>query len=109
MSSPNADGPALLFTPQKPVAPSRNRQVFDFVQPPVMASAQKVTYKARLHSTLADTVEITVDEIIGEYKENNQLWYYARYKSGIAHKVNSNAWDAFFWILTRPIPSLKSK
>ncbi|KAJ7932575.1 SNF2 family DNA-dependent ATPase [Mycena leptocephala] len=51
-----------------------------------MASAQKVTYKARLHSTLADTVEITVDEIIGEYKENNQLWYYARYKSGIAHK-----------------------
>ncbi|KAJ6574934.1 hypothetical protein B0H19DRAFT_1371843 [Mycena capillaripes] len=92
MSSPSVDDPALLFTPQKSAAPPRaSRQVFDFVQPPTMASAQKVTYKPRLESTLPDTVEITVDEIIGEYAEDDQLWYYARYKGGIAHKFKVEA------------------
>ncbi|KAJ6519648.1 SNF2 family DNA-dependent ATPase [Mycena sanguinolenta] len=51
-----------------------------------MASAQKVTYKTRQNSTLTDTVEYTPDEIIGEYKEQQQLYYYARFKGGIAHK-----------------------
>ncbi|KAJ7786129.1 SNF2 family DNA-dependent ATPase [Mycena metata] len=51
-----------------------------------MASAQKITYKTRLESTLPDLVKITVDEIIGEYTEDDQLWYYARFKGGIAHK-----------------------
>ncbi|KAJ7042418.1 SNF2 family DNA-dependent ATPase [Mycena alexandri] len=85
-SSPKPD-PAQLFTPQKSVAPSRPpREVIDFVQPPIMASAQKVTYKTRLESTLPDVVKINVDEIIGEYTEDDQLWYYARFKGGIAHK-----------------------
>ncbi|KAF7339801.1 Chromatin remodeling factor mit1 [Mycena venus] len=92
MSSPNPDDPTLLFTPQKPVAPPKpHRQVLDFVQPPIMASAEKVAYKARLDSSLTDTVEYNVDEIIGEYKESGQLYYYARYKGGIAHKFKVQA------------------
>ncbi|KAJ7900162.1 SNF2 family DNA-dependent ATPase [Mycena olivaceomarginata] len=51
-----------------------------------MASAQKMTYKSRSDSTLTDSVEYTPDEIIGEYKEKGQAYYYARYKGGIAHK-----------------------
>ncbi|KAF8213246.1 SNF2 family N-terminal domain-containing protein [Mycena galopus ATCC 62051] len=87
MASPNHDDPALLFTPQKSVAPSKSHhQLFDVVEVPVMASAQKATYKPRGDSDLTDTVKYTPDEIIGEYKEQGQLWYYARYKGGIAHK-----------------------
>ncbi|KAJ7654999.1 SNF2 family DNA-dependent ATPase [Mycena polygramma] len=50
-----------------------------------MAPDQRVTYK---QSTLRDMESIQIDEIIGEYAENDQLWYYARYKGGIAHKFS---------------------
>jgi hypothetical protein len=79
------------------------------VELPVMASAQKMTYKSRSDSTLTDSVEYTPDEIIGEYKEKGQAYYYARYKGGIAHKVTLAPRDALFSILTRPVPSLKCK
>ncbi|KAJ7706367.1 SNF2 family N-terminal domain-containing protein [Mycena rosella] len=52
-----------------------------------MAPGEKSGYTTRQESSLAgDTVEFTVDEIIGEYTEDNKLWYYARYKGGIAHR-----------------------
>ncbi|KAJ7139950.1 hypothetical protein C8R44DRAFT_765859 [Mycena epipterygia] len=56
-----------------------------------MASAEKTQYKARLESSVGDTVEVVVDEIIGEYTENGKLYYYARYMSGIAHKLWAKA------------------
>ncbi|KAJ7107605.1 SNF2 family DNA-dependent ATPase [Mycena crocata] len=85
--SSDVDDPALLFTPQKPVASATpQRKVLDFVEPPRMASAEKGTYSTRSHPRLGDTVEIAIDEIIGEYTENDKLWYYARWEAGIAHK-----------------------
>ncbi|KAJ7169708.1 SNF2 family DNA-dependent ATPase [Mycena filopes] len=62
--SSGPDDPAQLFTPQKSVERSR---------PP-----REARYP--------DLVKITVDEVIGEYTEDDQLWYYARFKGGIAHK-----------------------
>ncbi|KAJ7492793.1 SNF2 family DNA-dependent ATPase [Mycena latifolia] len=88
-SPPDIDDPALLFTPQKPVASDqrRNREILDYVLPPSMPSTEKVGYKTRQESSsLGDSHEIIVDEIIGELAENNKLYYYARYKGGIAHK-----------------------
>ncbi|KAJ6604478.1 SNF2 family DNA-dependent ATPase [Mycena vulgaris] len=86
--SPDIDDPALLFTPQKPVASARPTRKVYVELPPNMASAEKVGYRTRQQSSLAhsDTVEIVVDEIIGEYTEGNQRYYYARYMGGIAHK-----------------------
>ncbi|KAJ6627101.1 SNF2 family N-terminal domain-containing protein [Mycena sp. CBHHK59/15] len=82
------DDPALLFTPVK----RAQRKRLDFVQAPSMSSAEKVTYKTRQESSIPqDTVEVEIDEIIGEYAED-KLYYYARYKGGIAHKVCLAVW-----------------
>ncbi|KAJ2932680.1 hypothetical protein H1R20_g4415, partial [Candolleomyces eurysporus] len=35
-------------------------------------------------------MEIDVDEVIGEYKEGHNLYYFARYREGIAHKFPGN-------------------
>ncbi|KAJ7783591.1 SNF2 family DNA-dependent ATPase [Mycena maculata] len=86
-SSPDVEDPALLFTPQKPVASRPTRQILDFVDPPNIT--EKGQYMPRGESSLGsgDTVKITVDEIIGEYTEDSgQLSYYARFQGGIAHK-----------------------
>ncbi|KAJ7293407.1 SNF2 family DNA-dependent ATPase [Mycena rebaudengoi] len=90
MASPLTDDPALLFTPTKPaVAGNRRREVLDFIQPPTMASAERRTYKPRPQSSLPLDPEFPADEIIGEYQEGKQLWYYARYMGGIAHRFGA--------------------
>ena len=58
-----------------------------FVEPPVLTSAQKNTYKTALDTSLKPQNQLKVDEVIGEYSVGGILYYFARYQGGIAHKV----------------------
>jgi chromodomain-helicase-DNA-binding protein 4 len=55
-----------------------------FVLPPRLPAAQKKLYNPSNETSLS---EILVNEVIGEYREGNVLYYYARYDGGIAHRV----------------------
>ncbi|GLB35984.1 putative class II histone deacetylase complex subunits 2 and 3 [Lyophyllum shimeji] len=100
---PSSD-PALLFSPERSLGPTRAqsspltetvnaalpRRAF-FISPPTIPLAQKKLYQAAKDTFLKDNVEIKVDEVIGEYREGNILYYFARYQGGIAHKFPSFA------------------
>jgi len=58
-----------------------------FVLPPSLPAAQKKQYKPVNETSLWAEREPRVDEIIGEYREGNILYYYARYDGGIARRV----------------------
>lgn len=63
-----------------------------FVQPPTLPSAQKKQYKSPNETSLRAESETHVNEVIGEYREGNVLYYYARYDGGIAHRVRVFLW-----------------
>jgi len=96
MAEPASD-PTLLFTPDRlsglppgmPVRPRPRPSHGFFIAPPSLPSAEKNEYKGIPESTLTSEVEAEVDEVIGQYREGNDLYYFARYKGGIAHKVGA--------------------
>lgn len=59
-----------------------------FIAPPVISEAQKRLYKMARDTSLFSKNATNVDEIIGEHRQNDRLYYFARYKGGIAHKVH---------------------
>lgn len=77
-SSPDFAPPKLVSSPQ-----TRNF----YIDPPSLPSDTKKQYKSLPESSLTSEVEIPVDEVVGEYKEGNNLYYFARCGSGSAHKV----------------------
>lgn len=121
MSEPVSDA-SMLFTPTKssdltlsdsdpPAASSpvplsikpRLSPQF-FITPPVLPAAQKEQYKAALETKLTSNVEFDareLDKIIGEYREGPNLYYFARFKDGVAHKVRVkiflNAYFHFYY------------
>ena len=73
-----------------------------FVLPPRLPAAQKKQYKPPNETSLRAESETYVNEVIGEYREGNVLYYYARYDGGIAHRVRVFLWFLkFSIILTR--------
>jgi len=56
-----------------------------FVSVPRISSERKLLYKPLNKSFLG--IETRVDEVIGEYHEDDTLYYFARYDGGIARKV----------------------
>lgn len=58
-----------------------------FVLLPRIPAAQKKLYKPANETSLRAKSETYVNEVIGEYREDNVLYYYARYDGGIAHRV----------------------
>ena len=58
-----------------------------FVLLPRLSAAQKKQYKPPNETSLRAESETHVNEVIGEYREGNVLYYYARYDGGIAHRV----------------------
>jgi hypothetical protein len=92
---------ARLFTPPAtplssvlsdlPETPKARQSEIFYVQPPVLASAEKSQYKT-MPAQFVASVEFDapdVDKVIGEYREGTQLYYFARFQDGIAHKVNN--------------------
>lgn len=59
-----------------------------WVEPPTLPLNVRRMYKEVLESSLANSVKL-VDEIIGEYFDGGNLYYYARYDQGMARKVCS--------------------
>jgi hypothetical protein len=80
-----------------PIAPNdqpRKLRIYDkrvplkrkvFVSLPRLSSERKLLYKPINKSSLSN--ETRVDEVIGEYRQENTLYYFARYDGGIARKV----------------------
>ncbi|EDR15764.1 SNF2 family DNA-dependent ATPase [Laccaria bicolor S238N-H82] len=62
-----------------------SRQGF-FIVPPTLPPSQKEQYKPVIETSLKTEYYPIVDEVIGEYREGNNLYYFARYHGGIAHK-----------------------
>jgi hypothetical protein len=86
----------VLFTPESlsphsssptssPESPSNPRSFV--IEPPVLTSIQKNAYKMALDTSLKPGNELKVDEVIGEYRVDGILYYFARYRGGIAYKV----------------------
>lgn len=69
---------------------SRSRD--PFVLLPRLPAAQKKLYKPPNETSLRAESETHVNEVIGEYREGNMLYYYARYDGGIAHRVRVFLW-----------------
>ncbi|KAG6818080.1 hypothetical protein H0H87_009235 [Tephrocybe sp. NHM501043] len=99
-AEPSSD-PILLFTPEKfreeyvgrvlsprpsnptPIPPERTF----FILAPHLPDEEKKLYKPVQETSLRTYSEVLLDEVIGRYHEHNILYYYARYKGGLAHKV----------------------
>jgi len=85
-----------LFTPPKflsphggPSTPSSSSSFRHFViEPPLLTPAQKSTYKFASDTSLKPGNELKVDEVIGEYRVDGILYYFARHAGGIAYKVS---------------------
>lgn len=61
-----------------------------YIEVPQLAEAEKSVYKSILGSAGARKSAPVVDEIVGELAdENGVLWYYARFQSGLSHRVRS--------------------
>ena len=60
-----------------------------FVDPPQLSAAEKQSYLQRTDELLPLEVEVddSIDEVIGEYSADNELFYFARYQGGLAHKA----------------------
>lgn len=61
-----------------------------WVDPPMLDAEAKSKYKTIPEEFIASGVEFdapNVDQIIGEYRDENGLYYYARFQTGIAYKV----------------------
>jgi chromodomain-helicase-DNA-binding protein 4 len=52
-----------------------------------LPTAQKKQYKPPNETFLRAESETHVNEVIGEYREGDLLYYFARYDGGIAHRV----------------------
>ncbi|TFK36879.1 hypothetical protein BDQ12DRAFT_686022 [Crucibulum laeve] len=99
--------PGLLFTPQGSEAAvdlpsklvpetakaSRSPQRNFYVALPILPASQKKQYKPVTESSLAAEFQPRVNEVIGEYKEGNRLYYFACYDGGIAHKYPSTPFE----------------
>jgi hypothetical protein len=91
-------GPESLLTPEKPLAPnddsptsfseslSLKPRAF-VIEPPILTPVQKSAYKMALDTSLKPGYELKVDEVIGEYRVDGILYYFARHDGGIAYKV----------------------
>ena len=58
-----------------------------YIIPPVLPAKQKQLYKSFDEATLGKRLEIEWTEIIGEYNDGGELFYYARQGDNLAHKV----------------------
>ena len=58
-----------------------------FVLAPRIPAAQKKQYKPANETSLRAESETHVNEVIGEYREDGVLYYYARCDGGITHRV----------------------
>ncbi|KAG6830296.1 hypothetical protein H0H92_001374 [Tricholoma furcatifolium] len=103
MDTTEASDIALLPTPERSRAPSTSivrppsptgpneaplQQPF-FILLPDLLDEEKKVYKAAAETSLKQNVEFLLDEVIGEYREGNVLYYYARSQGGLAHKFPS--------------------
>lgn len=75
------------FGPSAMPKATSSRQGF-FIVPPTLPPSQKEQYKPVTETSLKTEFYPKVDEVIGEYREGNNLYYFARYDGGIAHKVS---------------------
>ncbi|KAJ7630765.1 SNF2 family DNA-dependent ATPase [Roridomyces roridus] len=84
----SSEDPALLFdTPPRPRAASRpSRRIF-YVQAPEIPDKEQ--YRTGMGTDTPDRV----DEIIGELEVEGELYYFARYKGGIALKFKAQGFD----------------
>lgn len=65
------------------------RRVNFVIEPPILTPAQKNAYKMAIDSSLTLQRELKLDEVIGEHRVDGILYYFARFKGGIAYKASS--------------------
>ncbi|KAF9447799.1 hypothetical protein P691DRAFT_801793 [Macrolepiota fuliginosa MF-IS2] len=63
-----------------------------YVVLPHFSEEHKAKYKPVKESSLLPNI----DEVIGEYESNGILWYFARFKGGIAHRYSAEGLDDYF-------------
>ena len=59
-----------------------------YIIPPILSAEQKELYKTSDRSSLSTENEAKLIEIIGDWKDNGQRFYFARYGDGLAYKVS---------------------
>ncbi|KAF8973574.1 hypothetical protein BDZ97DRAFT_1690769 [Flammula alnicola] len=94
----------VLKLPKTPM-PLRNF----YVAPPRLPSAQKRQYKPANESSLKYDSETRVNEVIGEYKDGDSLYYFARYDGGIARKFPATAFKEKYEDLVEEYKKKKSE
>ncbi|OAX44419.1 hypothetical protein K503DRAFT_765038 [Rhizopogon vinicolor AM-OR11-026] len=110
MSSPSSD-PAFLFTPEKlssasglppssddvatsdksspQMLPRTRQKASFFIEPPVLSASQRQLYK-QVPEDLKEGATFDrddIDAVVGEYREGTVLYYFVRFKDGLAHKL----------------------
>ncbi|KAG2159672.1 uncharacterized protein EDB93DRAFT_1111462 [Suillus bovinus] len=115
MSSPGSD-PILLFTPPKssspggpptsdsvastnvPMTPNTrpNLKASFFIEPPVLSESQKKQYKP-VPEEFKEGVTFDrddIDTIVGEYYQDTNLFYFVRFKDGLAYRLPASDFQA---------------
>ncbi|KAF9479710.1 hypothetical protein BDN70DRAFT_878461 [Pholiota conissans] len=62
---------------------------FAYVEPPQLQASQKQLYKPTNETSLQDNLGMPLTDVIGEYEQDDQLYYFARYDGGIARKFSA--------------------
>jgi chromodomain-helicase-DNA-binding protein 4 len=99
----------LPHTPSPPPDPKARQTEIFYIEPPVLNSDEKSKYKTLppqfvTSGFIFDAPD--VDQVIGEYRDGSDLYYFARFQDGIAHKVcdfhifyaSAISFDAFLMI-----------
>ncbi len=100
MSGKDSSDPVILLTPDREShrsssglvsidskpnpGPSRKFVIL----PPVLPLEERRSYKDMPEKGKIRDIEPPVDEVMGEYRDNQGIdWYYARFQQGIIHRV----------------------
>ncbi|KAF8634457.1 hypothetical protein AX15_000900 [Amanita polypyramis BW_CC] len=96
LSSDPADLFASSLTIRSPgaraLSPHQPRSKANFyILPPSLSVEQKVLYKSSDQSSLGSEKGVGLIEIIGEYKDGDKSYFFARHGNGLAHKFSTQS------------------
>jgi len=86
---PTSDAVASSDKSSSQMAPKTRQKAYFFIELPVLSASQKIQYR-QVPEELKEGATFDrddIDAIVGEHREGTILYYFVRFKDGLAHKV----------------------
>ncbi|PFH54826.1 hypothetical protein AMATHDRAFT_134744 [Amanita thiersii Skay4041] len=72
-----------------------------YILPPVLTPEEKSLYKSPSQVSLKPDMEIEMNQVIGEYEDGGNLFYFARNSEGLAHKFPAKIFQRQYPVLVQ--------